>query len=273
MSKVAIIDADSLLYYEMGKPTLEEALEGLRSRIHQILLETNSTYYIGYLTLGKCYRYEKAKSKPYKNGRSKAKPKPPIFYALRAALQQDPYNFVGFNTVEADDLVAISADILQDSGYEFVIASPDKDVINQIPGTHYNYGKAETIVTTEEMAEKFLWTQVLMGDSTDGIPGIPGMGIKGAEKLLDDIPDVYTMSQVCLDAYMAKFGRDRGMHKFYETYTLVRILRDNEELEDQCGIRLPQTLLVLRESETLEIPETSEEDTEEVTGEKPRLWE
>ena len=37
MEKVALIDGDSLLYYEMGKPTLEEAMEGLDIRIRQIL--------------------------------------------------------------------------------------------------------------------------------------------------------------------------------------------------------------------------------------------
>ena len=38
--KVALIDADSLLYYEMGKDTLEEAIEGINSRIQTILEET-----------------------------------------------------------------------------------------------------------------------------------------------------------------------------------------------------------------------------------------
>lgn len=235
MDKVAIIDADSLLYYEMGKPTLEEALEGLRSRIHQILLETNSTHYAGYLTLGKCYRYQKAKSKPYKDGRSKAAPKPPIFYALRAALQQEPYNFIGWEGLEADDLVAMAGHALNENGFPCVISSPDKDVIHQIPGHHYNYGKAEHIVTSEESAERFLWTQVLMGDSTDGIPGIPGIGPKKAEKILDEIPEAYTMAQVCLDTYMHQFGRDEGMHRFYETYSLVRILRNEKEAYLQCG--------------------------------------
>ena len=58
MNRVALIDADSLLYYEMGKDTLEEAIEGLNNRIQQILIETESDNYIGYLTRGKCFRYD-----------------------------------------------------------------------------------------------------------------------------------------------------------------------------------------------------------------------
>ena len=55
MTKIALIDADSLLYFEMGKDTLEEAIEGIDQRIEQIVTETEADSYIGYLTLGKCF--------------------------------------------------------------------------------------------------------------------------------------------------------------------------------------------------------------------------
>ena len=37
MTKIVLIDADSLLYFEMGKDTLEEAIEGIDQRIEQIV--------------------------------------------------------------------------------------------------------------------------------------------------------------------------------------------------------------------------------------------
>ena len=83
MEKVALIDADSLLYYEMGKPTLEEAMESIDIRIEQILNFAGTTKYRGFLTLGKCFRYDIAKTKPYKYNRKGGTPKPPIFYALK----------------------------------------------------------------------------------------------------------------------------------------------------------------------------------------------
>ncbi len=58
--KIALIDADSLIYFEMGKPTLEEALNGIDSRIEQMLIETEATHYAGFLTSGKCFRYAAA---------------------------------------------------------------------------------------------------------------------------------------------------------------------------------------------------------------------
>ena len=55
---VCLIDADSLLYYEMGKNTLEEAMAGLDQRVHDILHQCNTTKYAGFLTQGKCFRYD-----------------------------------------------------------------------------------------------------------------------------------------------------------------------------------------------------------------------
>ena len=52
----------------MGKDTLEEAIEGLNNRIEQIV-QTESDNYIGFLTRGKCFRYNIARSKPYKHNR------------------------------------------------------------------------------------------------------------------------------------------------------------------------------------------------------------
>jgi hypothetical protein len=56
-----LIDGDSLIYFEMGKPTLEEALIGIDNRIRTILEAFDTTQYAGFLTQGKCFRYEIAK--------------------------------------------------------------------------------------------------------------------------------------------------------------------------------------------------------------------
>ena len=230
MSKIALIDADSLLYFEMGKPTLEEAIEGIDQRIQQILIETEAQSYIGYLTLGKCFRYEVAKSKPYKHNR-KGGAKPPIFYALRAYVQQ-AHNFRGVSGYEADDMVGIAKDYFISQGNEVVIASPDKDVLQQIRGKHYNYQKAEFVETNGDKANKFLWKQVLMGDSTDGIPGIPGLGPKTADAIIDNMPkSKLAYHEVVLSQYMAKFDLPEAIDRFAETFKLVYILKKVEEFD------------------------------------------
>jgi hypothetical protein len=226
--KIALIDADSLLYYEMGKPTLEEAIEGINTRIEQILNFAGTTHYVGFLTLSKCFRYQRAETRPYKYNRKGGAPKPPIFYALKEYIQQK-WGFYGVKGLEADDLVAIY------QTKDTIICSPDKDVLKQLAGTHFNYGKMEYIETTEEDANKFLLMQVLMGDSTDGIPGIPKVGPKTAEKWVNDNPKF----KMVLEKYQEKFGIREGIHKFAETFDLVYLIRTSEEALN-LGIELPQ---------------------------------
>jgi len=233
MEKIALIDGDSLLYYEMGKPTLEEAQEALDLRIQHILNFAEAEKYIGFLTLSKCFRYERAKTRPYKYNRKGGTPKPPIFYALKEYIQQK-WGFIGVKGLEADDLVAIYHD------KNTTVCSPDKDVLKQLPGTHFNYGKMEYVTTKEEDANKFLLMQVLMGDSTDGIPGIPKVGPKTAEKWVNDTPSF----QMVLEKYQEKFGIREGIHKFAETFDLVYLLRTSQEALD-LNIEIPEIEPVL----------------------------
>ena len=233
MSKIVLIDADSLLYFEMGKDTLEEAIDGINQRIQQIIIETEAESYIGYLTLGKCFRYDVAKTVPYKHNR-KGGLKPPIFYALRAYVQQ-AHGFRSIDGYEADDMVGIAKDYFISQGREAIISSPDKDVLQQIRGRHYNYQKAEFVETTAEDAKKFLWKQVIMGDSTDGIPGIPGLGPKTADAIIDNMPkSKLAYHEVVLSHYMAKFDLPEAVDRFAETFKLVYILKSLEDLHESA---------------------------------------
>ena len=99
-------------------------------------------------------------------------------------LEALPIKTMMFDGMEADDLVSAY------HNKNTVICSPDKDVLQQNIGQHYNYGKAELISVDKFEAQRFLWKQVLMGDSTDGIEGIPKVGPKTADTWLKDLlPD------------------------------------------------------------------------------------
>jgi len=242
MKKIALIDADSLLYYEMGANTLEEAMVGLDARIRTILEETEADEYMGFLTLGKCFRYKVAETRKYKGNRKGAQ-KPPIFYALKAYLQQEPYHFYSVPGLEADDCVAVYANAVNDDGNMAIICSPDKDVLKQVPGKHFNYQKVEWINTTPDEAEAFMWKQTLMGDPTDGIPGIPGLGPKTADKLIDEMPELLDYSSIVVEKYIEKFGIKQGICKFAETFNLVYLLRHPEEVLLYTGSVLPELKL------------------------------
>jgi len=227
---IALIDGDSLIYYEMGKATLEEALSSLDGRMHQMFEITHATKYAGFLTEGKCFRYTAAKTQPYKGNRKYGN-KPIIFPAIKEYLKQE-WNFTSIPELEADDLVSVYHDPLKT-----VICSPDKDVLYQNKGIHYNYGKAESIVVDENEALTFLWKQMLMGDSTDGIQGIPKVGPKTADTWLEPLlPN--EMPRFVLNKYIEKFEYAEGISKFAETFKLVYMLRSKKDVLRETGILL-----------------------------------
>ena len=230
-SPIALIDGDSLLYYEMNKPTLEEAMKSLDNRIIDILATCSTCNFVGFLTIGKCFRYDVAKEKPYKHNR-KGGPKPPIFYALKEYIQQT-WKFRYVKGLEADDLVC---------SYKIgnsILCSPDKDVLLQTQGKHFNYGKWEWVKTTHKDAARFLWKQMLMGDPGDGIPGIPKIGPKTAELIIKN-QEITDLPQIVLKKYIEKFGILKGITIFGETFNLIYILRSAEDVFHRTGIQLEE---------------------------------
>jgi len=232
---IALIDGDSLIYFEMGKPTLEEALNSLDGRLHQMFEMTHATKYAGFLTAGKCFRYAAAKTKPYKGNRKRGD-KPIIFPAIKEYLRQE-WNFTSIPELEADDLVSIYHDPLHT-----VICSPDKDVLYQNKGIHYNYGKAETIIVDETEAMRFLWKQMLMGDSTDGIGGLPKVGPKTSAAWLEPLLP-HEMPEFVLNKYIIMFGYAEGISKFAETFKLVYMLKSKEDVLRETGIELEELVI------------------------------
>jgi 5'-3' exonuclease len=79
---------------------------------------------------------------------------------------------------EADDLLATWQ--TEDPG---IIISIDKDML-QVPGTHFNNKDWQYIEVTEDEANYNLHKQILMGDPSDNIKGLPRIGAKKAEALL-----------------------------------------------------------------------------------------
>jgi len=230
---IVLIDGDSLIYFEMGKPTLEEALIGIDDRIQTMLDKGETKKYAGFLTVGKCFRYERATTKKYKGNR-KHGDKPIIFPAIKAYLQQH-WKFTYVQELEADDLVAIYGEGLDGNT---MICSPDKDVLYQVEGNHFNYRTSEMIHTTPTEAGLFLWKQMLMGDSTDGILGIPKLGPKTAEKLMSTV-QFFDLPAMVLNKYIEKFGNHEGIHRFAETFKLVFILKTKQEAFLETGVILP----------------------------------
>ena len=173
-------DADSLVYVaSWGDKTLEEALEKLDHSIEAVLASLWAHIDdVVFVVKGKGnFRHDLYDG--YKSARkSEEDPeKKAIMDAVYARLVGH-YKAIQSDGEEADDVVAYLA--IENGG---TIISPDKD-LRTVAIPIYNPQKDEHYPADADAADMMLHVQMIMGDSTDGIPGIKGVGIKGAEKLL-----------------------------------------------------------------------------------------
>lgn len=159
------------------------------------------------------FRNDIATIKPYKGNRPDRKPQ--HFGAITEWLLAN--GALVSDGIEADDLLAINQ--TEDS----VICSVDKDLL-QVPGWHYNFVNDEFIFIDEVQAVYNLCVQIMAGDSTDNIQGIPKMGVKKAEKVLEgeDEPNMFILRAA--EAYEAYYG-EGWPHYFNENAALVYLLR------------------------------------------------
>lgn len=126
------------------------------------------------LTPSVTFRHEVAFTKPYKGNRTSPKPE----YAEKILqYYMDNYNTVITDGLEADDIMG-----MQSKGN--VTASNDKDM-KMIAGEHYNFSTGEHFFVDPIEADRWFYVQLLAGDPTDNIAGVPGIGVKKAEDIVD----------------------------------------------------------------------------------------
>ncbi len=88
---------------------------------------------------------------------------------------------------EADDLLAIRArQLIQEGEYTPVICSLDKD-LDTVSCYHYQWTKKCIYFVSPNEGTLFFYKQLLMGDATDNIPGIKGVGPKTADVILEGL--------------------------------------------------------------------------------------
>lgn len=108
---------------------------------------------------------------------------------------------------EADDLIRIWALEAEAAGDDYIICTIDKD-LRCIPGKHYHLQHKKMTLVDSTAASRHYYTQLLMGDTTDNIPGIPGTGKKTAENLLQSCTNDNEFQETVIGAYIACYGDD-----------------------------------------------------------------
>src|ERR1700756_2282984 len=154
---------------------------------------------------------------------------------------------IGF---EADDLIATYARQASERGATTTIVSSDKDLMQLVNDkvTMYDTMKDRRIGISE-VIEKFgvppnkvVEVQALAGDSTDNVPGVPGIGIKTAAQLIVEYGD--------LDALLFRAGeikQPKRREALIENAEKARISRKLVLLDDKVKLDVPLDDLAVQE--------------------------
>jgi DNA polymerase-1 len=158
--------------------------------MREILEETQASSYKVYLTGINNFRKEIYPE--YKANRIGA-PKPKHLAATVEFLINE-WKAETTDGYEADD--ALGMEQTEDT----VICSIDKDLL-MIPGHHWNFVKKETTIINELEGIRQLYRQSLIGDTSDNIFGVKGVGKVGASKLIDHLEDEKEMYEMVKEKY------------------------------------------------------------------------
>ena len=258
MKNIALIDADSICYLGKTDDTLQQIIEKVDYKIQAILEETKADYYVLFVSQGKYFRHA-LKDKSEKSGSYKSNRKYSNQNYNRVIKEYliAQYGAASSSLAEADDLcsywmnkfIFFNGEYLEvskfnndgSSNVNKIMAAVDKDLLQSIPGKHLNYNKKlsvdewgmEWIETSEDDSDEFKWKQMLMGDSTDGIVGIPKIGPVKASVILEDEGEPY--HNLVLREYIKFYGDSQGIYEFQKNYRLLHLLETDEDWLREIG--------------------------------------
>ena len=117
----------------------------------------------------------------------------PQFEYIRKSVEAFNLPSIELLNYEADDLLATYAKQITEAGAKVTIISSDKDLMQLVSGKVRLYDPMKSkVIGEEQVLEKFgvkpnqvIDVQSLAGDSSDNIPGVPGIGVKTAAELIN----------------------------------------------------------------------------------------
>jgi DNA polymerase-1 len=125
----------------------------------------------------------------------------PQFPLVRDAVRAFSVACIEQEGYEADDIIATYAIQALEAGAEVTIVSSDKDLMQLVrPGIRMYDTMKNKVIGEAEVIERFgvppskvIEVQALMGDSSDNVPGVPGIGVKTAALLINEFGDLETL--------------------------------------------------------------------------------
>lgn len=211
------VDAQSVLWSRKNLEPVEHGYAIIDSMFKSLCGKYDCPYSL-FISGPTNFRDRVWKTKKYKGNRD-SQQRPTHYDALKDYLVT-LYGATITDGIEADDAIGIA------STPDTVCVSLDKD-LDQIPGFHYNWVEDLEYVVTPKDAKTQFYIQLLAGDATDNIQGIPGIGVVKAAKALAECQNPKEMMEVAVQMYKEEFG-DGWLGCIEETAQLVYILRSND---------------------------------------------
>ncbi|RUA16019.1 MAG: DNA polymerase I [Alphaproteobacteria bacterium] len=246
-----------------GLPT--GAVNGFCIMLHKLLEDSRSDdsknkpthFVVIFDSARKNFRHEIYKD--YKANRSEApEDLVPQFEYIRKSV--DAFNVTSAEMLnyEADDLIATYTDQIIKKGAKVTIVSADKDLMQLVkPGVRLYDPMKSRVLGNKEVKEKFgvepskvVDVQALAGDTSDNVPGVPGIGIKTAAELINKYKSLETLlekaheipqnkrretilknkNKAILSRKLVELKNDVPVKQKIETFTLKKI--NKEKLYD-----------------------------------------
>ena len=182
----------------------------------------------------------------------------PQFEYIRKSVEAFNVTSTEMLNYEADDLIATYTDKIIKKGAKVTIVSGDKDFMQLVkPGVRLYDPMKSRVLGNKEVKEKFgvepskvVDVQALAGDSSDNVPGVPGIGIKTAAELINKYKSLETLlekaheipqnkrretilknkNKAILSRKLVELKNDVPVKQKIETFTLKKI--NKEKLYD-----------------------------------------
>src|SRR6516162_3493813 len=147
---------------------------------------------------------------------------------------------------EADDLIATYARHAVAAGAKVTILSSDKDLMQLVndevkmrdPMTDRPIGEVEVREKFGVGPDKVIEVQALCGDSTDNVPGVPGIGVKTAAELINTYGDLEALL-----AHAHEIKQPKRREALIENEAKARLSKELVKLDDDVPLPCPLSAL------------------------------
>src|SRR5246127_633271 len=174
----------------------------------------------------------------------------PQFKLIREAVNAFDLPCLEQQGFEADDLIATYVRQTCEAGATATIVSSDKDLMQLVNDCVVMFdtmkdkkiGRAEVIERFGVPPEKVIEVQALIGDSTDNVPGVPGIGVKTAAQLIGEYGDLETLLKRA-----PEIKQEKRRQALIDNAEKARLSKKLVTLDDRVKLEVPIGELAVHE--------------------------